>query len=150
MECTIPLLIMPGICISGSRNVQIEAVQAGAHFHTLHGHTQQDLIPTCAICSWLLFQPPIQFPAGCLGSHTVSCGVLWTGPQGGERKVSRDDPVPKARQNTRKLPPKSSCASFFWHHLHLSLLLFISTKGNPCSRSSRHVDLGLFKLYKIV
>ena len=96
------------------------------------------------------FRLPSSFPVGCLGSHPVSHGVLWAAPQEGEMKGSRHDPVPKARHNPGKLPPKSSCASHFCLHLHLSPVLFISTKGNPCSRSSRHMDLVLFKPYKAV
>lgn len=65
-----------------------------------------------------------------------------------ETKGNRDSPVLKARQNSWNYLPKSGCMSQLFHHLHLSLGLSISIKGNPCSRSNRHGDTGLFKPYK--
>lgn len=146
IEAHILLLLMPDLCTSQS--IQIEVAHAG-HISTLHRHCQisctikKTLSPVDV--SYFKLSPSV--PAVYFGSHAVSHGMFCTAGQG-ETKGSRDSPDLKARQNSWNYPPKGGCMSQFCHHLHLSLILLTSTKGNPCSRSSKHGDSGLFKAYK--
>lgn len=95
-------------------------------------------------CSWFLLQIAIWFLSW--SPRSLCCFTQGVLNKHGERNGNRDDLFPRPK----KFPPKSSCKSDFCHHLHLTPVLFISTKGNLCSRNTRCMDLGLSKPYGTV
>lgn len=146
---------MPDLCTSGSQNILTEAVEAGARFQALHGHCQiiqtiqEDLISSCVTCSCLLFQIAIQFPSRLPGKpRSFTWGVLNSSPREERWRGGETTLFPRLSRNPGNFLRKAVVLHTSVTICNLSLVLLISTKGNPWSRSSGHMDLGLFKPYK--
>lgn len=140
------LLLMPDLYIVGSQNIHIGVVQAKAHFHTLQTLPDQSegtRRPYLCLCH-LQLAPfsdchPVFQPVA-LEDMLFHMGCFEQLPRN-EMKGSKDDPVPTARQNPKKIPPKSSCVS----HTSVTICTSVSSFLFPQREAA---DLGLSKPYK--